>query len=994
MCRRRIGLVLFIGVVALALGGGAAAQDSTLVGYWKLDEISGSIAADSSGNGHNGTLHGSPQWVTGKSRGGLQFNGISDYVDTSYTENLTKWTVCVWVTSPAAPANAFASGPVHRDQDYQFNWNHTVESFRGAAALMVAGAWTSASFGTLEADTWYYLTGTYDGTSLKAYVNGELISTVGVAGTPNAENNSLKFARHTTAPQFFAGIVDDVRVYNRALAQQEIEAVMQGGSNAGLASGPGPADRAKDVARDAVLGWAPGKFAKTHDVYFGTDFDDVTHASKANAMGVSVSGGQDANTHDPAGLLAFGQTYYWRIDEVNAPPDSTLFKGSTWTFTAETYGFPVKPVEAIASSSLSASSGPDKTIDGSGLDGLDQHSISLSDMWLSKKGVTPIWIQYGFDKTYKLYQMWVWNSNQSIEPDLGLGAKDVTIETSLDGTTWTTLDGVPEFAQATGEPNYVCNTVVDLGGVQAQYVKLTINSNWADGTKQAGLSEVRFYYVPVKAFGPTPASGAKAVAADGVLNWRPGREAAKHQVYLGTDPNALTLVQTVTPHSLGLGSLGLEYGKTYYWKVNEVNDAATPASWTGDIWSFSMSDTFVVDDFEKYNDACRRIFFTWQDGEGHNGSEDCDVAPFGGNSTGSTVGNAEPPFAEQTIVHKGRQSMPLAYDNTTGPGYSEATRTFDPVQNWSMGGAKTLVLFFHGAVDNAAAQLYVKVNNGPKVSYSGNAAALTTPLWKQWNVDLASVGGGLQAVKTLTIGVSGSGKGMVYIDDILLYRVAPAVVQPVNPGTANLAAYYPLDGSLNDSSGHGYNATMVGNQTYMDDAGYGKAIQTNGTSDYIDLPIGPLVNTLSSATIATRVDFSGTGGARQRVFAFGMDTTVYMSLAANAWTGGPLRFSITTDGEAGESALRAPATLPTGWHHVAVVIDGAAKTMQLYLDGDLVASGPTTTLPKDLGKTTQNWLARSAFTADTYFNGMLDEFRIYNRALAAGEVRYLAGDRQ
>ena len=97
-------------------------------------------------------------------------------------------------------------------------------------------------------------------------------------------------------------------------------------------------------------------------------------------------------------------------------------------------------------------------------------------------------------------------------------------------TTWTALAGVPEFAQATGEPNYGHNTTVDFGGVLAKYVKLTIQSNWAGGTKQAGLSEVRFFYVPVRARAPEPASGAAGVALDAVLNWRPGREAARHDV--------------------------------------------------------------------------------------------------------------------------------------------------------------------------------------------------------------------------------------------------------------------------------------------------------------------------------------------------------------------------------------------------------------------------------------------------------------------------------
>ena len=238
---------------------------------------------------------------------------------------------------------------------------------------------------------------------------------------------------------------------------------------------------------------------------------DVNDAGSANPLGVLVSQGQDASSHDSPGLLAFGQTYYWRVDEVNAAPDNTVYKGKTWSFTAETYAYPVTPVKATASSSSSALVGPEKTIDGSGLDALDQHENSASTMWLSKKGSTPIWIQYEFDKVYKLHEMWVWNSNQGMEPDVGFGAKDVTVETSVDGTTWTALANVPEFAQATGEPNYVHNTTVDFGGAMAKSVKLTINTNWADETNQAGLSEVRFFYVPVKAYGPTPAAGATGV---------------------------------------------------------------------------------------------------------------------------------------------------------------------------------------------------------------------------------------------------------------------------------------------------------------------------------------------------------------------------------------------------------------------------------------------------------------------------------------------------
>ena len=769
-----------------------------------------------------------------------------------------------------------------------------------------------------------------------------------------------------------------------------------------LASEPDPANNAVDVCRDAILAWKRGQYGATHDVYLGTLFEDVNAADRANPRGVLVGQGRDSTTYDPAGLFAFGQTYYWRVDEFIAPPtESTFFRGRVWSFTTETYGYPVKPVKATASTSSNAQMGPDKTIDGLGLDALDEHSTSATQMWLSKKGASPIWIQYEFDALYKLHQMWVWNSNQPVEPDVGFGAKEVTVETSTDGTTWTVLTNVPEFAQATGEPNYVHNTTVDFGGVLARFVKLTITSNWADGTKQAGLSEVRFFYVPVKAFSPTPATGAAGVAVDAILNWRPGREAARHELYLSPDSNAVASgaapVKTVTEHRYALSSFAPDYGKTYYWKVNEVNDAAHPVpgypqTWEGDVWSFSTPEYFAVDDFEKYDDTCNRVYYAWKGGLDNLANADCGAAAYAGNGTGSAVGNSQPPWAERTIVHGGRQSMPMAYDNTSGKGSSEALRTFDAAQDWTAGGAKTLVLYFRGALDNGGGQLYVKINN-TKVDYNGSADALTRAIWKQWNIDLASVvGAGLQAVQTLTVGVSGSGKGVLYIDDIRLYRSAPPVVQPADPGLGNLSAYYALDGDVKDGSGHGYHGTAMGNQTYADDPGYGKAIQLNGTNDYVDLPIGPLVASLTDATLALWVNVSDASGDWQRIFDFGTGTTAYMFLTPTAGSSGAVRFAITSTGSSGESLLNASASL-TGWHPVAVTFSGESKTMRLYVDGGVVASGSTNTLPKDLGRTTQNWLGRSQYAADAYFTGLLDEFRIYNRALSAGEIRYLAGDR-
>jgi hypothetical protein len=106
----------------------------------------------------------------------------------------------------------------------------------------------------------------------------------------------------------------------------------------------------------------------------------------------------------------------------------------------------------------------------------------------------------------------VWNSNQTMEPFLGFGAKDVKVEYSTDGTSWTALAGVPQFARAPGTTGYAANTTVSFGGVMAKFVKLTITSTWGGMGAITGLSEVRFSYVPLQARMPQPANAATGVS--------------------------------------------------------------------------------------------------------------------------------------------------------------------------------------------------------------------------------------------------------------------------------------------------------------------------------------------------------------------------------------------------------------------------------------------------------------------------------------------------
>jgi len=543
----------------------------------------------------------------------------------------------------------------------------------------------------------------------------------------------------------------------------------------GAASKPSPAHEGTDAPRDVVLSWQPGDFAAPtngHKIYFGESFNDVN-----DGIGAIT---QSAGSYARPQRLDFDKTYYWRVDEVDGPPNYTVHEGKVWSFTTELFAYPIENVTTTASSAHQADTGPENTINGSGLDDNDLHSVESTDMWLS--GSEPnTWIEYEFDKVHKLHEMWVWNSNQIMELILGLGCKDVSIEYSVNGTDYTTLGTTHEFAQAPGADGYAHNTTVDFGGVSAKYVRLTVNNNWGGFMPQYGLSEVRFFYIPVLAREPSPDSGTTDVAigtidepVDVTIGFRAGREADKHDVYFSSDEQAVidgnVPVATVTETSYG--PLSLDLGTTYYWKINEVNDAETPTTWQSDIWNFTTQKYFVVDDFEDYNDyPPDEIWSTWIDG-------------YGVPTNGATVGypapdwNQDEHYVETAIVYGGQQSMPYFYDNSGTARYSEAELTLSPAQDWTGHGITVLSLQFCGDPNNAVEQMYAKLN-GSKVVYDGDAADITQAWWHQWNIDLASFGVNLQNVTKLSISfgdetsTTPGGSGKVLFDDIQLYRSVP-----------------------------------------------------------------------------------------------------------------------------------------------------------------------------------------------------------------------------
>ena len=726
-----------------------------------------------------------------------------------------------------------------------------------------------------------------------------------------------------------------------------------------FARNPNPADGATDVTRDdTVLSWTPGASADKHDVYFGTSFDDVNDADTASSV---YMGSQDATTYATA-QLDLGQTYYWRVDEVDA--DLTIYKGDIVQFTVEPVAYPIENVTATASGNNSEAEGPENTINSAGLDANDLHSIEPAGMWLSSDDPNGAWIQYEFDTVYKLHQMQVWNHNTLVEAVLGFGVKDATIEYSVDGNDYTTLGTTHEFARAPGAAGYAANTIVDLSGVAAKYVKITANSNWGGIVKQYGLSEVRFSYVPVWSREPDPASGTTGMDVDNVtLSWRAGREAALHDVYISTDELEV-IDETISPVNVPGGTAyasydtgELELGATYYWKVNEVNGADT---WQGEVSNFSTKVYFVVETFEAYNDILPdRIFETWIDGFGFSGQP--------GNGTGSMAGYLRPPYAEQSIIHGGSQSMPLFYDNSGAAGYSETTvnvanLAIDDVpvdRNWAKPGIKTLSLWFYGDTSNSAEQMYVKLN-GSKVLYNGNAESITRAGWQPWNIELADFGVDLSNVTELSIGFERSGdiggSGMVYFDDFRLYA--------------------------------------KDRQPTWETGQLGSALVLDGTT-YVEVPARVFASIEKQITVAFWL-YNDSTPPNNTVFGAFIDATDNNARIASAhvpW-GGTIYWD-TSSSLGAWAPDRINKAIPYAeylgaWHHYAFVKNAETGMQEIYIDGVVWHSMPEMTQLVKGAEVT-------AFTIgcfprlENFYVGLLDDFRLYDRALSEGELAWLGG---
>jgi hypothetical protein len=195
-------------------------SDEGLVAHWKFDDGSGGTATDSAGT-NNGTLNGNPTWTGGRVNGALSFDGIDDYVSLTTIAALTGNTVTAqaWIR-----LSDLASKPILT----QHLTNMTKDGYYfyitgGRPTFYLIDGFTSAqaiSTETINAGQWYHVAGTNDGSNLKLYVDGRLKSNVSSAGFTGVSTNAY-IGRDISSAVYYNGLIDDVRIYNRAVSESE-----------------------------------------------------------------------------------------------------------------------------------------------------------------------------------------------------------------------------------------------------------------------------------------------------------------------------------------------------------------------------------------------------------------------------------------------------------------------------------------------------------------------------------------------------------------------------------------------------------------------------------------------------------------------------------------------------------------------------------------------------------------------------------------------------
>ncbi len=693
----------------------------SVVGYWLFDEASGNIARDNSGHGYDADLKENPAWVEGKFRHALEFQGESYLEIRNSSQNL-----------PFGGSAPFSITAWVKNQGGGTVIGKFNGGIIGAYILTISGGgtvsfhrevapWSFSGSMALPDNDFGHVAVTYDGAEMKIYINGEFDSSQ-ERGPQNTD---------TVTP-----VLIGARFTNNE-----------------------PSEFFNGVLDELAIFNVALTEQQIREIMYGLSFPKASNPNPEDGafhedtwVSLSWSPGDSAASHDVYLAENFN-------DVLDATRDSAFYQGNQ-TSTFYMAGFP-------------GFAYPDGLVPGvtyywriDEVNDLDPNSPWIGNVWSFK---VPPKTAYAPDPA---------DAAEQVDPDVtlrwteGFGSKLHTVYFGDD------FDDVNNATGGFAQGSTVYNPD-PLEMAQTYYWRVD-----EFDIIETHKGDIWSFTTEGAVGNPNPANGAVDVKQTPIITFSPNIFAASHELYFGTDKDAVKNADTSSPEYKGTRALGaesydpgkLELDTTYYWRIDEVNDVNPNSPWAGILWSFTTAGFLIVDDFEDYDSGANQIWYTWKDGLGYAAYDNEPAYP--GNGTGSAVGDeSTPSFTEETIVHGGSQSMPFWYDNSILR-YSEVEKTLIDLRDWTEDGVGVLSIWFRGVSDNAAEPMYVALNGSAVVTHENpNAAQIDT--WTRWTIDLQAFGVNLTNVNSISLGLGNKqnpvagGSGTMYFDDIRLYPPAP-----------------------------------------------------------------------------------------------------------------------------------------------------------------------------------------------------------------------------
>jgi hypothetical protein len=1000
-------VMLFTALTSLSTFSTAEAQPG-LVAAYAFSESSGSTVADVSGNNNTGTLSsGVTRTTSGKNGSALVFNGGS-FVTIPHSASLnltTGMTLEAWLF-PTVAATAWSTA-IMKEQPGEFVYAlyagspanrpsvHYNVSTTSSGERMVSG--TAA----VPANTWTHLAGTYDGATLRFYLNGAQVASQAMAGPIVSSTGALRIGGNGVWGEYFTGRIDDVRVYNRALSAAEIVTDM----NTAVGGTPAPDTTPPTIAITAPTSGASYTTNASPLTLSGTANDNVGVSSVAWTSDRGVSGSATGTTSWAASGIALSPganviTVTAR-DAANNPGSATLTvnydptpptasistptTGPTFVTTTSPVGLTGTAGDNVAVTQVSWSNNRGGSGTASGTTnwsvpsvtlqpGVNVLTITARDA-ASNTGTATLTITYDVpDTTAPSVTITAPTSSASYTTN----ASPITLSGSatdnvgVTSVAWTSDQGASGSATGTTSwsasgialspgSNVITITARDAAN-NPGIATLTVNydatpptvgvtgptsdTTFATTTSPVGLSGTAADNVAVTQVTWSNSRGGSGTAT-GTTNW------SVASVTLQPGDNIITVIARDAAANIATATLTITYNvPDTTAPVIAITTPTSGATYATNVTPLTLSGTA--------SDNVGVSSVAWSSDRGVNGSAT-------GTTNWSTGGIALSPGLNVITI--------TARDAANNPGTATLTVTYDTtVPTVSMtapaaGSVLGSVTVSASAADNIGVAGVQFLLDGAALGSEVTASPYTT----SWNTTTATNGS-----HTLSARARDAAGNTALTADL--------VVNVANP-TGLVAAYSFNETSgatVTDISGNNNTGTLGSGVTRTTAGKTGGALVFNGSS-FVTIPHSASLNLTTGMTV---------------------EAWVYPTVAATAWTtavmkeqskefvyalygGSPgnrpsVQFNVNTSPSGnGERVLTSPSAIPINtWTHVAGTYDGT--TLRLYVNGTQIASQAfagsiiTSTSPLRIGGNSV-W--------GEYFTGRIDDVRIYNRALTAAQIQ-------